>query len=187
MDTPFFDPINRLWFDLFNADANTYPTLVATAVYIAEDLPVVMFCFLIGYLIDTRHRGKHLWIGTLAAVGLAVVAAYFLQKSIYYPRPFVMEVGTNFLPHSASSSFPGKHATPLFAAGIYLSLLRETRLTAICWLLLSCTVAWARIFLGVQWPPDMAVSLVVGGSAAASAYAATARLRQHKKAAKQPQ
>jgi undecaprenyl-diphosphatase len=72
-----------------------------------------------------------------------------------HPRPFMIGLGHAWMPHAADSSFPSDHMTVF--AGVGLTLLFDGAVGwAILALLVGASVAWARVFLGVHFPPDMA-------------------------------
>ncbi|MDO4879129.1 MAG: phosphatase PAP2 family protein [Neisseria sp.] len=156
---------NTSLFLLINAQAGSPPLMLDMAEFAAESLVVVMFSCLACYLLHHR-RDRKVWLGVFCCIAAAMLATYLIRKGFHHPRPFMLGIGTNFLEHAPSSSFPSKHATPVFAAGTYLALLPPTRLFGLAWLLLAAAVAWSRIYLGVHWPLDMAGALLVSLTAA---------------------
>lgn len=151
---------NTRLFLLINAETDDHPLMLDAAEFAAESLVAVMFAGLAVYLL--RHRcNRQVWLGIFCCIATAMLIAYLVRKGFHHPRPFMLGIGTNFLGHPPSSSFPSKHATPLFAAGAYLALIPVTRLFGLAWLILSAAVAWSRIYLGVHWPFDMAGVLLV--------------------------
>jgi undecaprenyl-diphosphatase len=103
---------------------------------------------------------------------LTAIVALTMSKLIglawFHPRPFMMEIGQNFLAHAPDSSFPSDHGTSMFsvALALMLSQLREVRRFGMALLVLGGIVAWARVFLGVHWPLDMVAAFIVSAMAA---------------------
>lgn len=60
------------------------------------------------------------------------------------------------LAHDPTSSFPSLHATFLFSMAFALLLQKGSRGIALFVMLLGGATAWARIFVGVHYPLDMA-------------------------------
>ena len=58
--------------------------------------------------------------------------------------------------HEPTSSFPSLHATFLFSLAFALLLQNGSRGIALFVMLLGFATAWARIFVGVHYPLDMA-------------------------------
>ena len=138
--------LNQRLFLLLNAEAYTHRYNIQAAVFIAEYLVAAMLVVLAGYLMWKHRRNKQVCIGVVMSIATGMVIAYFIRKGIYHPRPFMPHLGTNFLEHSQSSSFPGKHQTPLFSAGVFLYLLPTTRTFGLVFWGCSCLVAWSRIY-----------------------------------------
>ncbi|MDO4998614.1 MAG: phosphatase PAP2 family protein [Neisseria sp.] len=154
--------LNRQIFLQINAAVDASPALISAATFVAEDLVTLMFTALLVLFLWRYRSDKKLIVGVLVSICCAVAMTYLIRKGVDSPRPFMVGVGTNFLPHSASSSFPSKHATPVFAAAAFLLLYAKTRGIAVIWLALTLAVAWSRIYLGVHWPLDMLGAAVVG-------------------------
>jgi undecaprenyl-diphosphatase len=81
-----------------------------------------------------------------------------------HPRPFVMGIGHTFLEHAPDPSFPSDHGT-IFASIALSLLLGGVRRYGLLIVLSGLAVAWARIFVGVHFPLDMAGAVVVAGVA----------------------
>ena len=107
----------------------------------------------------------------LFATALAMGLALAIRCAFYNPRPFVQGLGRMLIEHYATTSFPSFHATFLFSLALPLLAQRSTRGTALAILLMGVTIAWARIFVGVHYPFDMAGAFVVSAIAAGAACA----------------
>jgi len=163
-----FDQLNLYLFALINSSPGLDGWRLHGAVFAAEwvimILPLGLVLMWMGG--DTAQRE--------AAVRafLAAVVALTLNKMIglawFHPRPFMAEVGQTFMFHAPDSSFPSDHGTSMFSVALALAFgpLREARRFGIALLALGVVVAWARVFLGVHWPLDMAGALVTSSVAA---------------------
>ncbi|MDO4694070.1 MAG: phosphatase PAP2 family protein [Eikenella sp.] len=160
------DHFNRWLFLQLNADHDAPAGYIAFAVLCAEYLIVLFFAVLLGYLL-LRHRSHpQVWAALLFSLLLGSAAAYLIRKGCYHPRPFTLPLGTNFLPHEWSSSFPSKHVTAIATPAFALCGLSETRRFA-WWAVGSMLlVAWSRIYLGVHWPLDILGAFLIGMGAA---------------------
>ncbi|KEO55027.1 undecaprenyl-diphosphatase [Thioclava pacifica] len=125
---------------------------------------LVAIGFVLGYLRSGR-AGRVAIIRTGMAAVVALAVNFTIAALWYHPRPFELGVGHQLLPHAAETSFPSDHATVLFAVAFGLMAFGARR---IWWSLALCAaiaVAWARVWLGVHWPLDMAGSLAVAALA----------------------
>ncbi|ACD18510.1 phosphatase PAP2 family protein [Paraburkholderia phytofirmans] len=80
------------------------------------------------------------------------------------PRPFVLGIGHTFLDHAPDPSFPSDHGT-IFASIALTLLLGGVKRYGSLIVLSGLAVAWARIFIGVHFPLDMAGAVVVAAVA----------------------
>ena len=116
---------------------------------------------------DRKRFALRTVFGTSLAMGLALA----IRCSFYNPRPFVLGLGRMLIEHDATTSFPSLHATFLFSLALPLVAQNGARDTAIAVLLLGLAIAWARIFVGVHYPLDMAGAFIIAGIAAVAACA----------------
>ncbi|OIQ63248.1 putative undecaprenyl-diphosphatase YbjG [mine drainage metagenome] len=79
----------------------------------------------------------------------------------------MMGLGHVFVAHAADGSFPSDHLTLLWGVSLSFLLHQRVRWAGVLLALLGLPVAWARIYLGVHFPLDMAGA---AGVAASSAY-----------------
>lgn len=89
-------------------------------------------------------------------VAVSMGSACLVRMLYYNPRPFVLGLGRMLIAHEPTSSFPSLHATFLFSMAFALLLHKGLRGIALFVMLLGFATAWARIFVGVHYPLDMA-------------------------------
>ncbi len=117
-----------------------------------------------------RPGGPLRWKLATASAALAAViglAANALLSMVWYDaRPFVTHPKATLLlvGHSRDNGFPSEHATVAFA--IAFAVLAFSRRLGILLVLAATAIALDRIFVGVHYPADVAVSLLVGLAAA---------------------
>jgi undecaprenyl-diphosphatase len=105
------------------------------------------------------HRGALVTATAIMLLGLAANQAIGLFT--FHPRPFMIGLGHQYLAHPPDNSFPSDHATFLWSLALSLLALRTLRIPAALLLAAGTAVAWARVYLGVHFPFDMAGSLAV--------------------------
>src|SRR5699024_4891506 len=108
----------------------------------------------------------------------AISIAWVIRFSWEHPRPFVIGIGHTLMHHAASSSFPSFHVTVMFAIAFGLWLL--TLFRRVAWVIFGLTllVAWARIYVGVHYPIDMAGAVIVAGVSTCSVFFAVSWWRR---------
>lgn len=162
-----FDHLNLFLFSLLNAAPDLDGWRLHGAIFAAEWVILVVP---VGLVLMWTQGGEQREAAVHAF--LAAVVALTMSKLIglmwFHPRPFMLEIGQNFLHHAPDSSFPSDHATSMFsvALALMLSRLREARRFGALLLALGVVVAWARVFLGVHWPLDMVCAFLVSTLAA---------------------
>lgn len=148
-------------FHLLNASAHPPASILAVALLLAQWAVYLVPLALTGAWL----WGKPAWRGTLLHSALTGLLALGVNQMIgllyYHPRPFAMGVGHTFLAHAPDSSFPSDHATLIWSVGLSLLPERNLRSLAAALFILGWAVAWARIYVGVHFPLDMAGALAV--------------------------
>jgi len=159
------EELNRQLFAMINAPANPPAALLALARFSANSLIyVVALALLIAWL---RGGGKvrlRLIDASVTAI-LAVVLNLVIAAIWYHPRPFEIGLGHQFTPHVIDASFPSDHGTVLFAIAFGLMAAGAGRIWSALALLAALMTAWARIYVGIHWPLDMAGSVLVAAGA----------------------
>jgi undecaprenyl-diphosphatase len=82
------------------------------------------------------------------------------------PRPFMIGLGHTYLNHAPDSSFPSDHLTLIWGFAFALASHRQTRLSGVLLAALGVPSAWARVYLGVHFPFDMAGAAAVASCSA---------------------
>tara|TARA_R110000787_G_scaffold286397_1_gene404626 strand:+ start:14791 stop:15435 length:645 start_codon:yes stop_codon:yes gene_type:complete len=159
METYF--PMNMTLFHFINASE----TPIALTVVIAKGFAILspwvaMSLATFYWLFGTSGQRRSLMIaGISLSSGLA--ANFLFATLTYAPRPFELGVGQILLIHAAETSFPSDHATFLWALGFGLLVTRQLRVLGIVISMLGLATAWARIYVGVHFPLDMAASFLI--------------------------
>ncbi|WP_417809813.1 undecaprenyl-diphosphatase [Thioclava sp.] len=155
------EQLNQTLFALVNGPADPSPAMLWLACFLADwSLYIVAVGLVVGWLrAHAEQRRALVLVGLATCLGLAV--NFTIGAFWYHPRPFALGIGNQLIAHAADGSFPSDHGTLLF--GVALSLLAFVRPSVWGWLAFAAaaSVAWARVWLGIHWPLDMAGSFVV--------------------------
>lgn len=158
------ETLNQTAFLHLNADLSTPAWKVNIAIVAAEYLIYLIPMVLVGLWFWGSALQREL---ALKACIVAVVALGINQilGTVYpHPRPFVIGLGHTFITHASDSSFPSDHATIFLALGLTLVFANVRSAAGWTTLFFGTYVAWARIFLGVHYPLDMAGAVAVVGA-----------------------
>ena len=157
--------LNQQLFLLLNANAQSSAFTLWAGRTLAE-WPVIIALLLVALAVYRQGNRTRVALRSVFATALAMGLALAIRCVFYNPRPFVLGLGRQLIEHDATTSFPSFHATFLFSLALPLLAQKNTRCTALLILLLGFGIAWARIFVGVHYPVDMAGALAISAIAA---------------------
>ena len=154
--------LNRFLFLAINAPDPTSDIAVAVAQLTAQWLVFLAIAIIAGLWIWGAPRGR----GALVAAALGLAIGMTINQVIgalwFHPRPFMVGIGHTLMSHAPETSFPSDHATLFWSLGFGLIATGSPwRPWSWCFVMLGLLVAWARVYLGLHFPFDMAGSLVV--------------------------
>ncbi|GGP27135.1 undecaprenyl-diphosphatase [Silvimonas amylolytica] len=152
---------NRALFLLMNAASQPGPVMMPLAVFAANGLIWLIPAMLVVGWLSGHVAIRRLALEAALAGALGLVMAQIVGLVMPHPRPFVMGLGHTWIEHAPDASMPSDHLTLLWSVACsFLLNPSARRLGAALWLA-GLPVAWARIYLGVHFPLDMAGALVV--------------------------
>lgn len=162
------EAFNRTLFLHINGGDGTPTWLVQAATGIADYLIYLIPLLLLGLWLWGDHARRSLAIKACLVALLGVAANQVIGAAWPHPRPFMIGIGHAWMPHAADSSFPSDHMTVFASVGLTL-LFDGAAEWGAATLLVGLFVAWARVFLGVHFPLDMAGAVAVAGAVYISA------------------
>jgi membrane-associated phospholipid phosphatase len=96
------------------------------------------------------------------------------------PRPFMRGLSPLYIPHGQRPGLPSTHASVMFTLAFMMIFRRASVGPGTALLVVALLTSWARIYLGIHFPADIAAAAVL----AALACAVCAGLRNHGKGAR---
>ena len=136
------------------AAVDTVMKLAATdLIYLVLPLAFALW-FLPGGSAERALR-QRVWLAIMISVVAGLFLAALVAQLYSDARPFVSRTDTRLLvSHAADNGFPSEHATVSFAvAGTLIWWRRSIGFLAI---FLASLIGFARVFVGVHWPSDIA-------------------------------
>lgn len=104
----------------------------------------------------------------LAAVvvgaALASLLSHLIAAWLNMPRPFVAGLVPAYIVHGPSAALPSTHATVMFFIGFAFMLRAALRPVGAVVLVLAALTGWARIYVGVHSPIDIAAGMALAAS-----------------------
>lgn len=149
------EAFNQALFLMINATPSTPVWQIDMARMIADYVIYLVPLSLIAIWVFGAERQREAAVRALCVTLLALGLNQIVGLVWPHPRPFVIGIGHTFLEHAPDSSFPSDHGT-IFASVALTLLLGGVRRYGVAILLAGLAVAWARVFVGVHFPLDMA-------------------------------
>ncbi|MDO5851906.1 MAG: phosphatase PAP2 family protein [Methanobacteriaceae archaeon] len=110
-------------------------------------------------LLFDNERKKEKIISFIASLIIVFIIVNLIKYAILRPRPYEVLNGVYLLYHGTDPSFPSGHSATA-AAGFYI-LGKEYNHLLIC-ILLAILIGISRIYIGVHYPSDVIVGLIIG-------------------------
>ena len=162
------EEVNRSLFLALNAPAG----LAGISLNLAIGAAKYLILLLVGTIIWRWLLGKLDDRRSIVHVALAVIPAlainYVVGLVFFHPRPFMIGLGHTYLAHVPEASFPSDHATFMWTIAFGLLCWSPTKPSSWFAALLAALTSWARIFLGVHFPFDIAGSMAVASLSVAA-------------------
>lgn len=160
------EALNKTLFLLINASAQPDPIIVALAILFAEYAVWLAPATLVFKWLHGDDTMRQRLIEASASALVALLAAQIIGVIWPHPRPFMIGIGHTLIVHAADSSFPSDHLTFFWAVAFSFLMHPEPRRAGWMLTLIGLPMAWARIYLGVHFPFDMAGAALVAGASA---------------------
>ncbi|MFM0467681.1 phosphatase PAP2 family protein [Paraburkholderia strydomiana] len=154
------EALNRALFLSINATPSAPVWLIDIARFIADDVIYLVPLLLVALWLAGGEDRRAAAVRVCCAVLVALGINQLIGLGWMHPRPFMIGLGHTFIEHAPDSSFPSDHVTVL-ASGALTLLLAGERRYGLSMLLAGLAVAWARVFVGVHFPLDMAGAVAV--------------------------
>lgn len=158
---------------LINGFAGQSDFLDALMVFLARDLVYIVFAvtFLcIGILMYKNERMPVVYF--FVTLGVSFVLLQLMSLLNVDHRPFMDHHLTQLIPHAPGKSFPSDHTTVSTAIAAGILFLTRFKKTGAALLVCAALIGFARIFVGVHYPADIAGGLFTGLVGGAIVYVA---------------
>jgi undecaprenyl-diphosphatase len=158
--------LNETLFLHINAAPGTPDWMIKAAGITAVHLVVLVPLLLVFMWLTGRKEKRDTALFTVLAVSLSLLLSKIVAMVYPHPRPFMIGLGHQYLPHEANDSFPSDHAT-FFTAAAFALLAGRCPGPGLAIFAVGIAVSWARIYLGIHFPMDMAGALAIAAAGVA--------------------
>lgn len=155
------EELNRSLFLAINASAEASLPMRELATFLAQWVVLCVPLLLLVFWVFGGRRQRMTVLLAALSILVALACNQVIRGLWFHPRPFMLELGQNFLAHAPGASFPSDHASGMFAMAFAL-ILASLRKTGLVMLALAVLVSWARVYLGVHFPFDILGGCLVG-------------------------
>ncbi|MBT2336852.1 phosphatase PAP2 family protein [Variovorax paradoxus] len=166
-------PLNLALFDALAAGFSPSPAMLRFASAIALSSSWACAAVL-AWAAWRRIAQRPFVLAVLAAAGVASLISQEIAASVGVPRPFMVGLSPAHVPHGLRAGLPSTHASVMFTVAFMLLLRRPMRDVGLLILAAAMATGWARIYVGIHFPFDVAAGALLGAGIAAVLFAVRA-------------
>jgi membrane-associated phospholipid phosphatase len=115
----------------------------------------------LGWAAWRRHSHRTWLFAVLCATGIVSLLSHLIAARLDMPRPFTMGLSPAWIAHGNSPALPSTHAAAMCFAALALLLRGGLRDLGIVVSLIAAFTCWARIYVGVHFPVDIAAGFLL--------------------------
>ncbi|WP_455481137.1 undecaprenyl-diphosphatase [Bartonella sp. B12(2025)] len=158
------DFLNRIDIALLKIFAGTHQSwsvLVLFGIFCAKFLIYVIPIHLCALWFCGENTERRLVLSICVSICMALFIGYLISLIYFHPRPFVLDLTTPLIKHRATASLPSNHALTIasYMASLYFYRYKVASKFAAVFL---CLICWGRVFVGVHYPFDILVGIILG-------------------------
>ena len=154
--------MDYLLFTYINNLAGKWVCLDGIAIFFAQYLIyfLVAGAILFFFFIKKQERIRYLILIASSVILSRLVITELIRLFWHRSRPFVDYSVNQLIEHSASGSFPSGHITFLFPLATVIYFFNKK--LGIAFFIFSFSIGLARIFVGIHYPFDILVGIIIG-------------------------
>ncbi len=149
-------------------------------IFCASYLIYLVFVVVVGCMVYLASKRQ--WQEVAYFVATLVVSFIILQIAAHVyvdHRPFVDFHLTQLIAHASGQSFPSDHTTATTAIAVGLLLFTRFKKFGVAIFLAALLIGFARVFVGVHYPIDIAGGIITGVVGGSLVYFAKIAIQNH--------
>ncbi|CAN7767620.1 phosphatase PAP2 family protein [Variovorax sp. LjRoot175] len=116
---------------------------------------------LMGWAVWQRPSERVYVIAALVVSAATASIAHAIAGLLDLPRPFMLGLSPAYIAHGARGSLPSAHAAVMFTVALIFLLRPRLRVLGFAMVAAAAITGWARVYVGVHFPLDIAAGLLV--------------------------
>lgn len=160
------EQLNISFFTSINQFAGQNQLLDYIFILFAEVMPYFFIALVIAIWFRSAEQTKRYLIAATLTSVVGITINHFIAQVYFHPRPFMNDLGTTLVEHTANSSFPSDHTTFMFSIAISLLFHQAMKKLALGLTALALIGGLSRVYIGVHFPFDIAAALVISAFSA---------------------
>lgn len=153
-------PLNIALFQWLGAGHAPHPQLLWFATLAAEGASWLCLA-LLAWVAWRQTEQRSYAMATLVAAAVAALTAHALADALNLPRPFATGLSPSYIEHGARGSLPSAHASVMFTLALVLGLRPALRKVGWVVFAIALVTGWARVYVGVHFPLDIAAGFAL--------------------------
>ena len=165
--------MNEKLFTLINQFAGTNSFLDKFNITLAEYTPYFFILILFYFWFKStknQPKNKNIFKNIALFAGYSAILGIIINRIIsslyFHPRPFMENLGTLLIEHTAESSFPSDHTTFVLAIAFIFYFSRPTNKIGQYLIILGIISGLSRVYTGLHFPADILGSLLIASISA---------------------
>ena len=116
---------------------------------------------LVGWALAREPAQRGYLAAILCSLAVAALLAHWIASALGFPRPFMAGLSPSYVPHGARGSLPSAHASVMFTLALALLVRPGLRRIGLLATVAACATGWARIYVGIHFPLDVAAGVLL--------------------------
>lgn len=116
---------------------------------------------LAGWAAWHRPSERSYLMAVLVAAAAMAIIAHAIAQALGTPRPFMLGLSPAYVHHGDRGSMPSAHASVMFTVALVCLLRPGLRKLGAGLMAVTLATGWARIYVGLHFPSDIAAGLLL--------------------------
>ncbi|MBS74190.1 MULTISPECIES: phosphatase PAP2 family protein [Variovorax] len=153
--------LHSFLFEWIGAGYTPTPWILFFARAIAPGGGAWICILLMGWAWWRQPSERNYVVAVSALCGVAAILSHAIAAKVNLPRPFMAGLSPAYIEHASRGALPSTHAVVMFTAALLFLVRRRLRAVGIALTVIAAVTGWARVYVGVHFPLDIAAGLLL--------------------------